>query len=176
MVDKLFQPEPRYHVVIASALWMLYSSVRICTTMGWLQMVGQLAGKCQENVNITSLALWLFVRWKDFSGGEWLKLNPFLSWLFQMVVYNLFLLVPFRLFKMGFAEQLREILHSLPQHRQTLLFSAKLPNLLLSLPRLDWTTQPSYDLTWRRRYQINSRYENNLCLGAKVLSAKICIS
>ncbi|XP_071804634.1 ATP-dependent RNA helicase DDX54-like [Asterias amurensis] len=40
-----------------------------------------------------------------------------------------------RLFEMGFAEQLREILHSLPQHRQTLLFSATLPKSLVEFAK-----------------------------------------
>ncbi|XP_022102786.1 ATP-dependent RNA helicase DDX54-like [Acanthaster planci] len=40
-----------------------------------------------------------------------------------------------RLFEMGFAEQLREILHSLPQHRQTLLFSATLPKTLVEFAK-----------------------------------------
>ncbi|XP_038052090.1 ATP-dependent RNA helicase DDX54-like [Patiria miniata] len=40
-----------------------------------------------------------------------------------------------RLFEMGFAEQLREILNSLPQHRQTLLFSATLPKSLVEFAK-----------------------------------------
>ncbi|KAI4172058.1 MAG: hypothetical protein LQ343_003805 [Gyalolechia ehrenbergii] len=40
-----------------------------------------------------------------------------------------------RLFEMGFAAQLTEILHSLPQHRQTLLFSATLPRSLVEFAR-----------------------------------------
>jgi superfamily II DNA/RNA helicase len=36
-------------------------------------------------------------------------------------------LLPYRLFEMGFGEQLREILGRLPDHRQTVLFSATLP-------------------------------------------------
>ncbi|PVD32687.1 hypothetical protein C0Q70_08132 [Pomacea canaliculata] len=36
-----------------------------------------------------------------------------------------------RLFEMGFAEQLREILHRVPESRQTLLFSATLPKSLV---------------------------------------------
>jgi superfamily II DNA/RNA helicase len=35
--------------------------------------------------------------------------------------------LPYRLFEMGFGEQLREILGRLPDHRQTVLFSATLP-------------------------------------------------
>uniref|UniRef100_T1IYN4 RNA helicase n=1 Tax=Strigamia maritima TaxID=126957 RepID=T1IYN4_STRMM len=35
-----------------------------------------------------------------------------------------------RLFEMGFSEQLHEILHRLPENRQTLLFSATLPKLM----------------------------------------------
>ncbi|KAL9599465.1 MAG: hypothetical protein Q9219_003804 [cf. Caloplaca sp. 3 TL-2023] len=40
-----------------------------------------------------------------------------------------------RLFEMGFAAQLSEILHSLPQSRQTLLFSATLPKSLVEFAR-----------------------------------------
>lgn len=36
-----------------------------------------------------------------------------------------------RLFEMGLAEQLHDILKRLPEHRQTLLFSATLPKLLI---------------------------------------------
>ncbi|KAJ3031440.1 UNVERIFIED_CONTAM: ATP-dependent RNA helicase ddx54 [Siphonaria sp. JEL0065] len=61
-----------------------------------------------------------------------------------------------RLFEMGFAEQLREILFKLPENRQTLLFSATLPKLLVdfakagltdpALIRLDVDTKISSDL------------------------------
>eukprot|EP00842_Homolaphlyctis_polyrhiza_P000825 jgi/Hompol1/1743/HPOL_001458-RA len=61
-----------------------------------------------------------------------------------------------RLFEMGFAEQLREIMHRLPESRQTLLFSATLPRLLVdfaraglqnpALIRLDVDTKISRDL------------------------------
>ncbi|KAI5868468.1 ATP-dependent RNA helicase DBP10 [Durotheca rogersii] len=61
-----------------------------------------------------------------------------------------------RLFEMGFAAQLTEILHALPSSRQTLLFSATLPTSLVefaraglqdpSLVRLDAETKISPDL------------------------------
>jgi ATP-dependent RNA helicase DDX54/DBP10 len=61
-----------------------------------------------------------------------------------------------RLFEMGFADQLTEILHALPLSRQTLLFSATLPASLVefaraglqdpSLVRLDAETKVSPDL------------------------------
>ena len=61
-----------------------------------------------------------------------------------------------RLFEMGFATQLTEILHALPQTRQTLLFSATLPKSLVEfakaglkdprLIRLDTETKISPDL------------------------------
>jgi ATP-dependent RNA helicase DDX54/DBP10 len=61
-----------------------------------------------------------------------------------------------RLFEMGFAAQLTEILHALPNSRQTLLFSATLPTSLVefaraglqdpSLVRLDAETKVSPDL------------------------------
>src|ERR1700712_1745354 len=40
-----------------------------------------------------------------------------------------------RLFEMGFAAQLSEILHALPTTRQTLLFSATLPKTLVEFAR-----------------------------------------
>ena len=40
-----------------------------------------------------------------------------------------------RLFEMGFQEQLHEIMHRLPESRQTLLFSATLPKLLVEFAR-----------------------------------------
>jgi ATP-dependent RNA helicase DDX54/DBP10 len=61
-----------------------------------------------------------------------------------------------RLFEMGFAAQLTEILHALPSNRQTLLFSATLPKSLVefaraglqepSLVRLDAESKVSPDL------------------------------
>ena len=40
-----------------------------------------------------------------------------------------------RLFEMGFQEQLHEILNRLPDSRQTLLFSATLPKLLVEFAK-----------------------------------------
>lgn len=40
-----------------------------------------------------------------------------------------------RLFEMGFAEQLQEIIRRFPDTRQTLLFSATLPKLLVEFAR-----------------------------------------
>lgn len=61
-----------------------------------------------------------------------------------------------RLFEMGFSAQLTEILHALPSHRQTLLFSATLPKSLVefakaglqepALIRLDADSKISQDL------------------------------
>src|SRR4051812_34413861 len=61
-----------------------------------------------------------------------------------------------RLFEMGFSSQLHEILHALPESRQTLLFSATLPKMLIdfakaglsnpALIRLDVDTRISRDL------------------------------
>uniref|UniRef100_A0A3Q3G3G5 RNA helicase n=1 Tax=Labrus bergylta TaxID=56723 RepID=A0A3Q3G3G5_9LABR len=44
-----------------------------------------------------------------------------------------------RLFEMGFAEQLQEIIRRLPDNRQTLLFSATLPKLLVEFARAGLT-------------------------------------
>lgn len=38
-----------------------------------------------------------------------------------------------RLFEMGFAEQLNEIMREMPEQRQTLLFSATMPKLLIQV-------------------------------------------
>lgn len=40
-----------------------------------------------------------------------------------------------RLFEMGFADQLQEVIRRLPDTRQTLLFSATLPKLLVEFAR-----------------------------------------
>lgn len=40
-----------------------------------------------------------------------------------------------RLFEMGFGEQLREMLYRLPENRQTVLFSATLPKLLVDFSK-----------------------------------------
>lgn len=40
-----------------------------------------------------------------------------------------------RLFEMGFAEQLREIMRSVPEERQSLLFSATMPKQLVQFAR-----------------------------------------
>jgi len=45
----------------------------------------------------------------------------------------------FRLFEMGFGEQLREILGRLPENRQTVLFSATLPKLLVDFAKAGLT-------------------------------------
>lgn len=47
---------------------------------------------------------------------------------------------PRRLFEMGFAEQLQEIIRRLPDTRQTLLFSATLPKLLVDFARAGKTS------------------------------------
>jgi len=44
-----------------------------------------------------------------------------------------------RLFEMGFGEQLLEILNRLPEARQTLLFSATLPKLLVDFTKAGLT-------------------------------------
>uniref|UniRef100_A0A914X7N1 RNA helicase n=1 Tax=Plectus sambesii TaxID=2011161 RepID=A0A914X7N1_9BILA len=44
-----------------------------------------------------------------------------------------------RLFEMGFAEQLSEVLKRLPDHRQTLLFSATLPKMLVDFAKAGLT-------------------------------------
>jgi ATP-dependent RNA helicase DDX54/DBP10 len=65
-------------------------------------------------------------------------------------------MLEYRLFEMGFSVQLHEILHKLPPARQTLLFSATLPKMLVdfakaglqdpTLVRLDTDTKISRDL------------------------------
>lgn len=48
-----------------------------------------------------------------------------------------------RLFEMGFADQLQEIIRRLPETRQTLLFSATLPKLLVEFARAGETRSHS---------------------------------
>ena len=53
----------------------------------------------------------------------------------QLVLhFHIYMFVP-RLFEMGFQEQLHEILNRLPDSRQTLLFSATLPKLLVEFAK-----------------------------------------
>ena len=49
-----------------------------------------------------------------------------------LMYFNLHLI---RLFEMGFGEQLNEIIQRLPENRQTLLFSATLPKVLVEFAR-----------------------------------------
>ena len=76
----------------------------------------------------------------------------------KLTIFALFSdsLILLRLFEMGFQVQLHEILHRLPESRQTLLFSATLPKLLVdfskaglhdpTLVRLDVDTKLSENL------------------------------
>lgn len=87
-----------------------------------------------------------------------------------------------RLFEMGFQEQLIEIINRLPSYRQTLLFSATLPQMLVdftkaglsdpTLIRLDTETKLSENL---KSQFIKCRTEDKvavlLCLLKKVISA-----
>jgi len=50
----------------------------------------------------------------------------------KVLIQTFFLL---RLFEMGFQEQLNEIISRLPESRQTLLFSATLPKLLVEFAK-----------------------------------------
>lgn len=50
-----------------------------------------------------------------------------------------------RLFEMGFADQLQEIIRRLPDNRQTLLFSATLPKLLVEFP-INGNLKPTHNL------------------------------
>ncbi len=75
-----------------------------------------------------------------------------------------------RLFEMGFAEQLHEITKRLPETRQTLLFSATLPHLLVEfaragltnpqLIRLDTETKISENLQVKERRRLADSIES----------------
>lgn len=71
-----------------------------------------------------------------------------------------------RLFEMGFAEQLRAILGGMPESRQTLLFSATMPqvhltaalrNLLVHVPAWDGmrVTNPEASPLWQAQHQLH---------------------
>ena len=64
-----------------------------------------------------------------------------------------------RLFEMGFGEQLHQILKRLPENRQTLLFSATLPKLLV-----DFTQAGLNDPTFIR-LDVDTRLPDTLALG-----------
>lgn len=49
------------------------------------------------------------------------------------------LFIMYRLFEMGFSEQLTEIIRRLPETRQTLLFSATLPKVLIQFAKAGLT-------------------------------------
>ena len=66
--------------------------------------------------------------------GRFLHLKVEMSLDLSMISYVVFDEAD-RLFEMGFAAQLTEILHALPQSRQTLLFSATLPRSLVEFAR-----------------------------------------
>ena len=46
-----------------------------------------------------------------------------------------YIFIYFRLFEMGFGEQIHEIANRLPTHRQTMLFSATLPKILVEFAK-----------------------------------------
>ncbi len=52
-----------------------------------------------------------------------------------MVIKHIFYFHIYRLFELGFADQLTETLHRIPSKRQTLIFSATLPGALLEFAR-----------------------------------------
>ncbi|XP_067665938.1 ATP-dependent RNA helicase DDX54-like isoform X2 [Haliotis asinina] len=64
-----------------------------------------------------------------------------------------------RLFEMGFQEQLHEIIHRLPESRQTLLFSATLPKLLVEFAKAG-LTDPTLI-----RLDVDSKLSENLKLS-----------
>uniref|UniRef100_A0A665VZR8 RNA helicase n=1 Tax=Echeneis naucrates TaxID=173247 RepID=A0A665VZR8_ECHNA len=81
-------------------------------------------------------------------GGDRYKLNTAFTSFIILITQNRFFcnyelhfyaFSPLRLFEMGFAEQLQEIIQRLPDTRQTLLFSATLPKLLVEFARAGLT-------------------------------------
>ncbi|CAD6897590.1 unnamed protein product [Tilletia controversa] len=65
-----------------------------------------------------------------------------------------------RLFEMGFAEQLTELLHRLPLHRQTLLFSATLPKSMVDFARAGLGENPKLV-----RLDVDSKVSAELRMG-----------
>uniref|UniRef100_A0A1X7TF89 RNA helicase n=2 Tax=Amphimedon queenslandica TaxID=400682 RepID=A0A1X7TF89_AMPQE len=64
-----------------------------------------------------------------------------------------------RLFEMGFSEQLHEIIHKLPEQRQTLLFSATLPKMLVDFAKAGLTDPVLI------RLDVDSKLSNQLSLS-----------
>eukprot|EP00624_Nannochloropsis_granulata_P006938 evm.model.NODE_5536_length_9577_cov_21.171974.4 len=64
-----------------------------------------------------------------------------------------------RLFEMGFAEQLKEILRTMPEERQTLLYSATLPKMLAQFARAGLRDPVLI------RLDMESKVSEQLCLG-----------
>lgn len=85
-----------------------------------------------------------------------------------------------RLFEMGFAEQLQDIIRRLPESRQTLLFSATLPRMLVEfakaglkdpvLVRLDVDSKLSEQL---RVFYLSIRKEDKACALLHLLKTVI---
>lgn len=64
-----------------------------------------------------------------------------------------------RLFEMGFAEQLKEIMRTIPEERQTLLYSATLPKMLAQFARAGLRDPVLI------RLDLDSKVSEQLCLG-----------
>lgn len=88
--------------------------------------------------------------------------------------------LPCRLFEMGFAEQLQEIIARLPDCHQTVLFSATLPKLLVEFARAgegtdsDWGEPGDRDMTrshsWARPNQAGSSRSPSQVVGLVVVA------
>lgn len=78
-----------------------------------------------------------------------------------------------RLFEMGFAEQLEEIIRRLPDTRQTLLFSATLPKLLVEFARAG-ETRKNHKQTFLFLLEVISVFLPAFMMTEEVLKFSLC--
>jgi len=71
-----------------------------------------------------------------------------------------------RLFELGFAEQLQDIIRRLPESRQTLLFSATLPRMLVEFARAGLHDPVLV------RLDLDSKLSENLCMSFLAVRAE----
>lgn len=121
------------HAPLILLIWSLPFPLRIIGTPGRLMHVVK-----EMNLKLHSVEYVVFDeadRWEmDLFKGVMFLIHSLDSH-FHLLCERVRFLHPLRLFEMGFAEQLQEVIRRLPDSRQTLLFSATLPKLLVEFAR-----------------------------------------